>query len=429
MAALRILWPIVALLLAILLVVKFGLAALLGGPSALPPAVGVVLCFYLLFMLEGLQVAGLKIKDLDSDAIEQFLKSSAVGSRDKVFPVYSTFAGNFDGFVTGRQIFVIMTVVANSFLIKSVQLPADIPASGLFNSYVFAFAASTLVPAWISQLLPQFMADRRAISFISLPGGRLVLRLAMLLDQIQLGQPAKVMLGLFSGSKGSASAEHIPIGKSTYHEASLNFYGRAKKQHEISFTLGKPTTVRETITYVFKRGKTEHLDHAIQLSSPVKGDITGSIEMPENVHMQIEARDTVEDELYTYWIKIVLNQALPRDAVDTDEIKLVIEYQTDAYTDNAGVTQTTEFSSALPTESAKFSIVGKARLLKKPKVRIIEIKGRFAEVAGDGHGENWVVSIPEATNNRSDIQLDHPTVGTTYQVEFEAMDVPLDPQA
>ena len=98
-------------------------------------------------------------------------------------------------------------------------------------------------------------------------------------------------------------------------------------------------------------------------------------------------------------------------------------------TDNAGVTQTTEFSSALPTESAKFSIVGKARLLKKPKVRIIEIKGRFAEVAGDSHAENWVISIPETTNQRSDILLDHPTVGTVYQVEFEAMDVPLDPQA
>ncbi len=440
---LRIVWPIVALILTILLIGKFILAARFGEASQVAPAAfGVFLCFYLLFMLEGLQVAGLQVKDLEGSAIDHFLERHPVGSRKQIFPAYTTFASNFDGFVTGRQIFVIMTVVAIGLLIKGVRVPltGSVSTEGWLKTIIdfvndanfpkdapitpFAFISATLVPAWWCQLLSQFLADGRAISFIALPGSRPVLRLAMFLDQLQLGEPPKVALNVWSRLTRLEPRQQIPIGKQTYYDASVNFYGRAKKRHEISFALGKPTTVRETINYVFHRGNTESLYHTIQVSGPVQGDIKGKIDLPENVHMQVEARDTHEDGLYTYWIKFLMNQSLPREGVDVDEVILQIEYQTYAYSGNMGVPQTIEFSSPLPTEAGKILIQGGNRLLKKPKLRIIEAEDKFSTVPDDGGAKNWEVSTPEPNNNRADILIDHPTVATIYQIEFEIMDVP-----
>jgi hypothetical protein len=442
MSLLRIFWTLIAVLFTVLLIAKFIMAAWIGNPlDVLPSAIGVLLFFYMLFMLEGLQVAGLQVKNLESDAIDHYLERHPIAGRKDVIPVYNTFSENFDGFVVGRQLFTIITVVSIAFLNKSIVLPSgtvkvisnllgiSIPLVQVFadflNGGLFVFVGSTLIPAWWCQLLSQFMADGRAIQFIALPGSRPVLRTAMLLDQLQLGEPAQKMLNFLSGSGKLGARQQIPIGKESYYTASLNFYGRAKKNHEISLILGNPTTVIETIFFTFQRGSAEHLEHTIQLAHPVVGDIQGKIELPENVYGEIEAFDAQEKGKYIYRIKISFNQSLPREEIETEEVKLEVEYQTHAYTAEAGFSQTMEFSSHLPLKKANIAIQGGEQLLRQPRIRIVEeINGGYAPVSGDENIHNWKIVNPEINNNKAEIVLDHPTVATIYQFEFQTMNVP-----
>ena len=242
----------------------------------------------------------------------------------------------------------------------------------------------------------------------------------MILDRIQLGQPAYDIQKFLERWGWLKPRQPIPIGEKAYYDLSLNHYGRAKKQHEISYTLGKPTTVSEKITYLFKGGSTHYLYHKI--SAPVQGGITKlRVEAPKDIHCQV-------DGLYSNLIKITLNKPLPREGVKIDKVVLEIEYKTDAYTDDVGVLQSIEFSSPLPTVAAKFSIqsLGANQALKEPTVRIVEgVDGRYFTLREDGRAKNWKI----VTNtNKADIRLSYPTVATIYQIQFKIIECLREPQ-
>ncbi len=433
MSVLRIFWVIATILFTILFIVKFILCAWIGGAGQiLPVAFGMFVCFYLLFLLEGLQTAGLQIQDLDRDAVEHVLEHHTVGSRKDVMPVFDLWNRNFDGFEVGRQLFTIFTVVLMAFLLKALQLPVEkleiAPERvkhviGFLNTTLFAYVCSTIIPNWYSQLIPQFLADGRVLAFLTLPGVRLVNQVSYFLDKLQLGYPAHAILSLIVRSPKWGPRKYLTVGKRMYYETALGFYGRAKQRHEISFALGKPTTVKETISYMFKRGNTQSLEHKIQLSARVEGDIDLKIELPEGVYGEVEARDACEAGLHTYWIKITLNQPLPRERVETDEVLLEIEYQTNAYTDEVDTPYMTNFSSSLPTIKAKVSIESRKKLLMKPNVRIVDdVDDRLTTAHDNGKEGIWEISYDK---NHAEIQLDYPTVATVYQIEFQSMNVAL----
>jgi hypothetical protein len=432
MFILRIFWTIVSFLLTLLLIVKFAFAGwVFSIAEILPAAVGVFLLFYLLFTLEGQQVMGLQIKDLQKDAIEQFLKKNPVASEGKVFPMHETFSTNFDGFVVGRQIFTIMTVVAISFLINSVKLPIDafqeraginVSEPGLsnvlfnfLNGGYFAFASATLVPAWWCQLLSQFIADGRALTFAGLPLARFVLRTAMLLDKLQLGQPAYVMLKMLSRTGLIGERRPIQIGKRAYYDASVDFYGCTKKRHEIYFILGKPSTVKEKITYLFKHGTTERLDHKIQLASPIEGPIRFAVDLPEHIRCQVNAQHKDEEGIYSYFLTLQFNQPIE----EQNEVRLNCEYQTNAFTNDVETPFATELSSLIPIEYAMISIQGSQWLLKKPNVYY---KDQMITAATENDPRSIEIDYSESKNH-AEIRFAYPKIATTYIVEFENMKV------
>ncbi len=433
MFVLRIFWIIAMILFTILMIVNFILCAWLGSAGQiLPVALGILACFYFLYMLEGLQVAALQIQSLDRDAIERVLEHHPFGSRKEIMPLYEVWNRNLDGFVVGRQICVIGTMVVIAFLLKSMNIPMDTlkveSASvkhviGFLNSTLFAYIGSTIVPFWYSQLIPQFLADGRVISFLTLPGTRLVNAVIMAFDKIQYGYPAWAMLNPILRALKWGPRKYLTVGKRIYYETSLNFYGRAKKRHEIFLGLGKPTTVKEMIAYTFQNGKNQHLYHKIQLLAPIVGDINVKIELPQGVYGEVEARNAFEEGLHTYWLKITLNLPLPRVRVEADEVLLEVEYQTSAYTDEVGSRYMTYFSSPLPTIEAKVSIQNGSQLLKRPSVRIVEeVDGRFTPVFDHSDEGAWKILYK---NNQAEILFDYPTVATVYQIEFQSMDVAL----
>ena len=434
MSVLRIFWVIATILFTILMIVNFILCAWFGSVGqTLLVALGVLACFYFLYMLEGLQVAVLQIQSLDRDAVERVLQHHPFGSRKEMMPLYEVWNCNLDGFVVGRQICVILTMVLIAFLLKSMKIPVEtlkIESEsvklmiGFMNSTLFAYIGSTLIPFWYSQLIPQFLADGRVISFLTLPGTRLVNGVAMAFDKIQYGYPAQALTNLILRSLKWGPRKYLTVGKRTYYETSLNFYGRAKKCHEISFALAELTTVTEKIVYMFQSGINQHLDHKIQLAAPIEGDLNVKIELPDGVYGEVEVRDAFAAGLYTYWIMITLNQPLPREKVETDEVVLDIEYQTKAYTDGVGIPYMISFSSPLPTKEAKVSIQSESHLLRRPSVSIVEeIDGGITTARDNSKEGDWQILY---NKNQAEILFDHPTVATVYQIEFQTMDVALD---
>jgi len=437
MSVLRIFWVFATILFTILMIVNFILCAWFGSVGQIVlVAFGVLACFYFLYMLEGLQVAVLQIQSLDRDAVERVLQHHPFGSRKEIMPLYEVWNRNLDGFVVGRQISVILTMVLIAFLLKSMQIPVETLQVesesvkliiGFLNSTLFAYIGSTLIPFWYSQLIPQFLADGRVISFLTLPGTRLVNAVIMAFDKIQYGYPAQAILKLILRSLQWGPRKYLTVGKRTYYETSLNFYGRAKKCHEISFALGKPTTVTEKIAYMFQSGINQRLDHKIQLSAPIEGDINVKIELPDGVYGEVEARNACEMGLHIYWIMITLNQSLPRERVEADEVLLEIEYQTNAYTDAVGKPYAISFSSPLPTKEAKISIQNGSYLLRRPSVCIVRgVDGGITTALDNSKEGGWEIFYDK---NQAEILFDHPTVATVYQIEFQAMDVALDTHA
>ncbi len=434
MSVFRIFWISATILFTILFIVKFILCAWVGSVGLiLPVALGIFACLYLLFILEGLQTAGLQIQDLDRDAIEHVLKHHLVASHKDVMPVYDLWNRNFDGFEVGRQLFTILTVVLMAFLLKALQLPvekleiASEPvknAVGFLNTTLFAYVSSTILPNWYSQLVPQFLADGRVIAFLTLPGVRLINELCFLLDKLQLGYPAHAILNLIVRSPKWGPRKYLTVGKRMYYETALNYYGRARKCHEISFALAELTTVTEKIAYMFQSGVNQHLDHKIQLSAPIEGDINVKIELPDGVYGEVEARNACEAGLHIYWITITLNQPLPRERVEADEVLLEIEYQTNAYTDDVGKSYTISFSSPLPTIEARVSIQSGSHLLRRPGVCIAKgIDGGITTALDNSKEGGWEILY---NKNQAEILFDYPTVATVYQIEFQSMDVALD---
>lgn len=438
MSLLRIFWTIFSFILTVLLFAKFALAAWMVSVSAvLPAAVGVLLFFYLLFQLEGLQVSGLQIKDLQTDAIEQFLSNNPVASEGKVLPMHEIFSTKFDGFVCGRQVFTIMTVVAISFLINSVKIPIgafqdkfamSISEPGFMKVFFniltggfFAFASATLVPAWWCQLLSQYIADGRALTFAGFPFARFVLRIAMLLDKLQVGQPAHVMLKILTRLGLIGERQPIQIGKRAYYEASVGFYGHARERHDIYLTLGKPTTVKEKITYVFKRGVHEKIYHNIELSKPIIGDIRIKLDLPENTFGTVSVQDVSSEESCTYFIKIGFSKPIRPDT-EVEVVIVSLEYQTQSYSDDVGIQYTTLFSSPLPVENAAIHLQSDNKLLKEPKVSIVEeVDGQLWTVTNDENSQIWEISSLE--NYEKKIDIFYPMVATCYQIKFETIDV------
>jgi hypothetical protein len=187
--------------------------------------------------------------------------------------------------------------------------------------------------------------------------------------------------------------------------------------------LGKPTTVKEMMAYIFQSGKNQHLYHKIHLLAPIVGDINVKIELPQGVYAEAEAHHALVAGLHVYWIKFALNQPLPRERVETDEVLLEIEYQTNAYTDDVDAQNVSYFSSPLPTIEARIFIQGGNQLLRRPSVSIVEeANGRFATVFDKSKDGTWETSYG---NNQAEIVLDYPTVATVYRIEFPTMNVAL----
>lgn len=435
---LRLLWISVATLLVMLLLGRFLVSVVhFSGPQVLLQLFGITALFYSLFLLEGLQIAGLQLKEQADDAIEDFLKSTA-RSREipQMLRMTRLFRDSFPAFLAGRQILVIMTVVSMATLLGAQAQdmgylreylqgflgtgPAALLAAWVYHPFS-TFLIATLLPAWISQLLPQFAADNRALAFAAMPAGEWITRLSIRLDWLEAGHPARVLLKALQGRDRFNDTDNIQIGRERFYDTAVNYYGRARERYRLFIQLGEKTSYKEDILYRFRRSSRPELFHKIKLMHPIRSGLEVRVQTPDGVEL-IRPRVTVMERSgeWTYTLSIPLSHSLPMPHHDNETLSLSLSYETDedsrmALEDGRWV----EFTSALPVGEGSIQVqAAEGNTLNNPVLEIIDSERDTDTVLRDKELRN-TCSIHDVNGSGLRVDMQYPMVGFIYRVCFK----------
>jgi hypothetical protein len=224
-----------------------------------------------LFMLEGLLVVGMEMRLADLDGVKQIIDAENSSKnhtrvRKRLHGLAQVLSEKFEDFLVGRQIIVLLIVIAIAQLLESLdvgnaQTVFAVPfgkegaylATSFLKSFWLSLLLATLLPCWISQLLPQFLADRRALRFGSLPCTRTITQICILMAKLGFGIPAKWFQQLAAKHLDFEDAQRIPTGPSVIFEQMLSREQYYAELHLVQFFI-KPDKicVEESIEYVFR---------------------------------------------------------------------------------------------------------------------------------------------------------------------------------
>jgi len=251
---------------------------------------------YFLFLLEGLLVVGTQLKSSDDEAITSWLSTGVAPNKTaKSLQVYKIFRDTFESFVAGRQILVMAIIVGMTICVEHLHIehypPAWVdvflnhwkpltlliwPVHFIFQTPVLSVIASfiliTLVPCWLSQLLPQFLADGRSFEFINVfPLTGTAVRMSMAVANIGAGLPGNHAFNLVQNTlKKFTSTEAFGISDRSLFEKLASSIGYHISARKVVITLGSNGyRVADTSEFTYVSGQHDELVHSIR--TPNKG--------------------------------------------------------------------------------------------------------------------------------------------------------------
>lgn len=300
---LSLLWCAIAWVTSAAFLFKLTLFVLTAGSVAWLTVLAVFVLLYILFLAEGLQVAALYIKEHSLQTIDQYVQDKGYADVDHISFVAEKFIHDFDAFITGRQIIVITSVISFATLLNSMQI-GEITVPAVWDPIVqaiespyFVFMFSIFLPAWFSQLMPQFAANNRALSFITLPWSYSIIKLTLMLNTIGAGIPARKMLtllqylGVFNDKQSLiiehqnnhahlVQFEHQDLISRTVSVRHNNQGTRFEESFELKLTSAMPDVLRLKLSYKgisnirlndLDAGDTQHLKTSIEALADPNG--------------------------------------------------------------------------------------------------------------------------------------------------------------
>jgi len=414
---LAIFWRFFALILILFLATKFYITL-----SHDPYSISVLLLlgglFYVLFLLEGLQIAGLQLKEQCEEAILRFLSLSNIANDQRILRIAELYKNGFHSFLSGRQILVIMSVVSLASIINSLKIPVDTfdfrgsqSFTTIINSPVTNFLLSTLLPAWISQLLPQFIADNRSISFISLPGAEWITRLAIKIDKIQASRPAFDLLDWTRRSSTFSKKEKIHVGRKRFYE-SLSSYIGISRDKVLVVVCGDRVTERSI--YHVRKEKLVTLRHKIRPQSEID-EFNFSLSAKESI---ITGKPSIEKSYDRGGLFYILEIALSFDENlegDFADITVINEYTYKGMAETGS--ESILFETDIPTRTVSIVLMHEVN----QKISNVSIDAyhytqrRFYDDDSFAYG---VVELSSGDSNHR-IDIDYPLYGIEYRVAYD----------
>ena len=411
------LWRLFALFLVVFLGIKF-YAAINTNIYSTITLVALVGLFYFLFLLEGLQIAGLQLKEHCEEAILRFLETSQLGNDQRVLRIAKLYKDGFHSFLSGRQIMVIMSVVSIASIFTAIKLkPEMLSISGsaeivaIANSPVTNFLLSTLLPAWVSQLLPQFIADNRSIGFVTLPGAEWITRLAIRLDKMQASRPAFDLLDWTRRSSTFSLKEKIHVGRKRFFESLSSYIGISRDKVTVVVC---GDTVTERSTYHVRKEKLVTLRHKIRPQSEID-EFNFTLSTKENI---ITGQPSIEKNYDRGGLFYMLEIALSFDDglhESYSDITVVNEYKSKGMSESGN--ESIIFETDIPTRKVSIIVMPEqGQMISDVSVDAYHYtQRRFYDDDSFAYG---IVELSSGDSNNHRIDIDYPLYGIEYRIAY-----------
>jgi hypothetical protein len=169
----------------------------------------ILVMLYLLFLAEGMILVAAQIKPCDKDKVCAFINENFPSHSYTLTTIVEILQQSYDNFIIGRQIIAIVTVVSLVLLVGSLNdnpnnlafsyLNSLHPGAGrtafnVINHDAVTFLIGTLLPCWICQLLPHFLAEERSFQFSKLPFAKTFIDISVKLSRFEAGWPSLLLL-------------------------------------------------------------------------------------------------------------------------------------------------------------------------------------------------------------------------------------------
>jgi hypothetical protein len=282
----KLFWMCVFSLAVVLLCFRVYLAFYNAGNVTIIRLIGILGLLYILFVLEGLIVSAIQIRRLDEDSLERYILSQYSESRKKMTAMVRIFRGSFPAFIVGRQLCLMIAVVSLAFTIDGLSVNEEAQlfkwmelqhpgSSGFMLAFLqywgTTFLMSTLLPCWIGQLLPQFLAEERGVEFLKFPLARTLTAISLAISSIGAGAPSRAFFDFIRWATGRfTSEEKIGVGSAQVFEAQASYLGFVILERLIRLeAAGTGVTVTDRSKYEFVSGSISDFRHFLKVNMPI----------------------------------------------------------------------------------------------------------------------------------------------------------------
>ena len=413
---------------------------------------------YWLFLLEGLLVVMTQLRSSDAEGARQYVERHLTPRQRGVAEWFVTLAhgDRFHLFVNGRQILVVILIVAIASLVTVLPLHRTLGFFAFFNlasspfhvqhhptswldsawgqvgnlAYltlkhpILAAIISALFPCWAAQLLPQRLALDRNFEFIRLWGSPELTCLSLWVARAGAGWPGEALVWCVQRLGGFDGREHIDIGMEKIFDHQCAAASSFIDLRELEVTAdAEKCTVRDVSTIIFQNRPTHYIWTAVRLFKPKVREAAWEYRFPEGVHPDSEEKvirlrvssaeangsggeEALVDGDIVVATKVSLSPPLPRSHSQRKEHGVIIaEYTTQPLDLGQNTTDRLIIDISGLTKKLRVTLtVSEPSILMEPSVRLertvallsvgdgIPLSDRYIDTKSDGV-QKWTIDI------------------------------------
>ncbi len=410
---------------------------------------GLIALLYFVFLLEGLQTAATQLLAADADSLHRFVDESRAlkdTERRRIKKLVGKLRDEETAFKSGRELLAITAIVCIALLFQSLpfdptgasvaallgslagdaraqwEQPVALAIADMLLGSVFvlvlghvatAIVVSALLPFWVSQLLPQVLAERRGIGFTLLWLAPHLARASIRLGRLRIGEPSVKLSTVIAKALELDEEERIVVGSTQLLERLESYFGLVVTKRTIdidasgcvvteTWTIRFSARRREVrqliripVTHVRLRRWEARLPDGVQAGRLIKmmlityeelqrtsvessdtmrhdaGDDPAGDAQPNGKGNHL-ARRQVGEEL-VFLLEAPLQESLPRKGRISEEVDLELTYEMPALDCDLDDAETFSFDIAKPTELIEISLRARGgQFIREPAIRFVQ---------------------------------------------------------
>ena len=419
----RRLWLFVLWTCVFLFAIRCGFAVA-TAPWSLAWVGALLALLYLLFLVEGMHGVAAQLEAAGLDSARRFIAQDTSfngDARARALRICESLESRRARFVSGREFVAITAVVSIALIFQALPFDGDALVRALpyalnqrlllgevvaraMTSVATAILVATLLPFWISQLLPQLLAEQRAVAFLRLVPVETVVRLCIRIGRLQIGAPSSWLEAFIARRSWFGGKRALPVGGARVLHALAHYFGIYVTQRKIEID-ASDCIVKDTSTLRFT-GPCDEIQQMVRVSSSEVALRGWSYTLPGG--LKYESRPKVAffslDELqeaasatsadgrkdgasdsgrgdlsrrqlaaeYIFVLEMPLDVAIPREGRDHEDVTIGIEYGLRAFNAELDEAEPLYFDITKPTDSLVITVKHTAeQFIREPTLHYV----------------------------------------------------------